>query len=51
MSLGTSALKLRDHYTYPSPKPLLMLTSLLGKILALGRGRWAVSQKLIMIQS
>ena len=35
--------------TYPSPKPTLTITSPLGKMLALGRGRWAVSQKRIMI--
>ena len=35
--------------TYPSPKSTLTLLTL-GKMLAKGRGRWGVSQKLIMIQ-
>ena len=35
--------------TYPSPKPTLILTSHLGQNVALGRGRWAVSQECIMI--
>ena len=38
--------------TYPSPNLTLTLTSRfnLGKLLGLGRGRWAVSQKYTLIQ-
>ena len=46
-----------DHYTflgklptYPSPKPTLTLTSHLGQNVGIGEGRWAVSQKRIIIQ-
>ena len=36
--------------TYPSPKPTIALTSHLGQ-LALGRGRWEVSQKHVVIHN
>ena len=36
--------------TYPSPKPLLTITSHLSKMLAQGRGRWEVAQKRTMIR-
>ena len=37
--------------TYASPKPTLMLTSYLAQNVGLGEGRWAVSQKCLMIQT
>ena len=37
--------------TYPPPKATLTLTSHLGQNVGLGEGRWAVSQKRIMVRS
>ena len=37
--------------TYPSPNPTLTLTCYQSTVVELGRGRWAVAQILILIQT